>query len=151
VRNNILNYSCTNHIFQEYFHRASNHTQFMLNNMITDFAFVDKYLPINKQNLRTAYQQVTAVFVNNGIHFVQDTGGGFFLKLINLRAYLSSDNWAGETELHTFIRDECRVVRFHSFFLFLNLLIFYKSLTKGAGMHVMEPGWFRVCFAKYHN
>ncbi len=107
---------------------VSGDTQFMLGQMVSDDAWVDKYAATMSARLGDAYRSITARLEQAGIPYLPSEAG-FFL-LIDLRRYLTAPTWEAEDALWRRILDEANV-----------------NLTPGSACRIEEPGFMRLCFA----
>lgn len=116
-----------------YFHTVSNDTQDALAAFISDEAFIDSYLNLSRDLLRSSYTEVVRLLDEAKIPFVPATSGMFVW--IDLRACLpfvttTGDPFAAERALTKILFEECKLL-----------------FTPGEAMHAREPGFYRVCYA----
>jgi len=116
---------------QFFFYLASNHTQYILHQILSDETFTDTFIAQNQTRLAESYTSITACLKEHNIPFVEGGGAGFFVML-SLRRYLRSDSWEAELELWDILVKQCGVI-----------------FSAGASMHCHQPGWFRCCFTAY--
>ncbi len=107
---------------------ASGHTQYLLGEVISDEAWVDRYLAEMQADLGGAYRRVTAALDFEGLAYVS-AEAGFFL-LCDLRPFLAEPTWEAEHALWRRVLEEGNV-----------------NLTPGQSCHNAEPGFLRLCFA----
>jgi aspartate/methionine/tyrosine aminotransferase len=107
---------------------CSGHTQFVLGQMISDDAWVDRYVTTMRARLGEAYRRVTAALTDKGVPYLP-SDAGFFL-LLDLRQFLSAPTWEREAALWRRLLDLANV-----------------NLTPGSACHIGEPGFMRLCFA----
>lgn len=111
-----------------YWGAVSGHTQWLLEQAITDEAWVDHYLAELRDRLGAAYRSVAAALDAAGIPHVTAEAGIFVL--CDLRPHLADATWEAERALWRRILDEANV-----------------NLTPGAACRIAEPGFFRLCYA----
>jgi 1-aminocyclopropane-1-carboxylate synthase len=107
---------------------CSGDTQFLLGEMIADEAWVDGYVAAMRARLGAAYGAVAAALAAEGIPFLPSSAG-FFL-LVDLRRFLAAPTHEAERELWWRLLESTGV-----------------NLTPGAACRIVEPGFFRLCFA----
>lgn len=107
---------------------VSGDTQFLLGQMISDDAWVDRYASTMRQRLGDAYRGITARLEAAGIPYVSSEAGFFFL--VDLRGYLDAPTWAAEDALWRRLLEQTNV-----------------NLTPGSACRIGEPGFMRLCFA----
>jgi aspartate/methionine/tyrosine aminotransferase len=112
-----------------YWSLVSGDTQHLLNTMLQDTVWVDRYLVTMRSRLATSYEQTTVALTVAGIPFFPADAGLFVL--CDLRSFLSEPTWEAERSLWRRILDEANV-----------------NLTPGSACHVAEPGFMRLCFAQ---
>ncbi len=111
-----------------YWSCCSGDTQYLLGEMISDDAWVDRYLTGMRFRLGDTYRRVTAGLEAAGIPFLSAEAGLFLL--CDLRRYLAEPTWEGEHALWREILDGANV-----------------NLTPGSACRIAEPGFMRLCFA----
>jgi aspartate/methionine/tyrosine aminotransferase len=111
-----------------YWAACSGDTQFLLGRLVADQAFVDAYIVQMQARLRSIYMLVRSALDRHGIAHIPAEAG--FFVICDLRPWLDEPSWAGEDRLWRRIVDEANV-----------------NLTPGAACRIVEPGWFRLCFA----
>ncbi len=111
-----------------YWCACSGHTQHLLGELVADTVVVDGWVARMRASLREARDRVSAGLDALGIPYVP-AEAGFFL-LCDLRGYLAAPTWAAEQALWRRLVDEANV-----------------NLTPGEACHVVEPGFFRLCYA----
>jgi aspartate/methionine/tyrosine aminotransferase len=107
---------------------VSGDTQYLLEQLIADDAWVDGFLAENRRRLGDAYRQVTAALDAATIPFLPAEAGFFFL--CDLRGFLDSPTWEAEAALWERLLTEANV-----------------NLTPGSACRIGEPGFMRLCFA----
>jgi len=107
---------------------CSGHTQYLLGEVVTDDAWVDRYLTTMRDDLRNAYGRMTGLLDGGGVRHLP-AGAGVF-ALLDLRPFMTEPTWEAERTLWLRILDRARV-----------------NLTPGAACHAGEPGFFRLCYA----
>jgi aspartate/methionine/tyrosine aminotransferase len=107
---------------------CSGDTQFVLGEMISDDAWVDRYAAEMQSRLGSAYIATTSALAEEGIPFLPAEAGFFFL--CDLRAFLAAPSWEAERALWRRLLEEAGV-----------------NLTPGSACRVNEPGFMRLCFA----
>lgn len=111
-----------------YWAACSGHTQWLLGSLVADRPFVDDYVAQMQQRLGQRYAEVSAALDAQAIPYLA-AQAGFFL-ICDLRAWLDEPSWDGEDRLWRRIVDEAKV-----------------NLTPGSACRIVEPGWFRLCYA----
>jgi 1-aminocyclopropane-1-carboxylate synthase len=96
--------------------------------MLSDGAWVARYLGAMHQRLASAYRTTTSALEDAGIPYIGAEAGLFLLA--DFRQFMGEPTWAREDELWRRILDETNV-----------------NLTPGSACHVEEPGFMRICFA----
>ena len=107
---------------------CSGHTQYLLGEMVSDQAWVDRFIAEMQGGLRTAHGRVTRALDADGVHHLPAAAGVFVL--LDLRPFMTEPTWEGERALWFEILDNAKV-----------------NLTPGAACHIGEPGFFRLCYA----
>jgi len=107
---------------------CSGDTQYLLGSMVSDEAWLRRYLTEMPHRLGEAYRRTTAALDAAGIAYVP-AEAGFFL-LVGLRRFLPAPTFEAEHALWRRLLDEARV-----------------NLTPGGACHIAEPGFMRLCFA----
>lgn len=107
---------------------VSSLTQEILGGMLTDAAFLDRYLTEMPRRLAASHRAVSDALGDAGIPHTASQAG-FFL-LVDLRAWLDEPSWPAEHRLWRRLLERAGV-----------------NLTPGAACHIAEPGFFRLCFA----
>ena len=108
-------------------HSVSNHTQWILQHLLTDTPFMTAYLARNRERLTESYAVVVRFLRRLGIPYVPSRGSHFVW--IDLSRFLTDDSEAGEMELWREIYRATKVL-----------------LTPGAGFGHSKRGLFRVVF-----
>jgi aspartate/methionine/tyrosine aminotransferase len=111
-----------------YWAACSGDTQYLLGRLVADQAFVDAYIVQMQAGLRSIHALVCSALDRHGIGFIPAEAG--FFVICDLRAWLDEPSFAAEDRLWRRIVDEAKV-----------------NLTPGAACRIVEPGWFRLCFA----
>ena len=111
-----------------YWAACSGHTQYALGQVISDTAWVDEYLALQRQRLKARYRKVTDRLSFQGIPFLSAEGGIFVL--CDLRGFMKEPTFEGEAALWRRLLDVANV-----------------NLTPGSACRIAEPGFFRLCWA----
>jgi len=111
-----------------YWCACSGHTQYLLGELVADTEAVDGWVARMRAGLREARDRVRAGLEALGIRYVP-AEAGFFL-VCDLREFLEAPTWAAEHALWRRLVDEANV-----------------NLTPGEACRVVEPGFFRLCYA----
>ena len=111
-----------------YWAAVSGDTQYLLGELISDEAFVGPYLEQMQGRLRSTYAQVCAALDAIAVPTI-DADAGIFL-LCDLRAHLDAPSFEAEGRLWRRMLDDAKV-----------------NLTPGLACRVIEPGFFRLCYA----
>jgi aspartate/methionine/tyrosine aminotransferase len=107
---------------------CSGHTQWLLARMLSDEAWVDEFVRLNRERLRSASVGVTRALGAHGLSYVEPEAG--FFVLLDLRRFLSEPTFAAEHALYRRLLERANV-----------------NLTPGAACRAAEPGFMRLCFA----
>jgi aspartate/methionine/tyrosine aminotransferase len=107
---------------------VSNLTQAVLTDIITDDAFVDRYLTEMPRRLGDTHRAVVAALDHAGIPHLPSEAG--FFVLIDLRRFLDAPTFEAEDRLWQRMVETANV-----------------NLTPGSACRIGEPGFFRLCFA----
>lgn len=107
---------------------VSGDTQHLLAEMLSDEAWVARYLAAMRSRLQTSYQAAASTLDAAHIPYV-DADAGLFL-LADFRRFMDEPTWSGEERLWRRVLDEANV-----------------NLTPGSACHIGEPGFMRICFA----
>lgn len=110
-----------------YWAAVSGDTQFVLEQMISDDAWVDEFTAENQRRLRLAYREVTAALQAASIPYIPAEAGFFFL--CDFRPFMDEVTWEAEAELWEWLLTTANV-----------------NLTPGADCHIGEPGFMRLVF-----
>lgn len=111
-----------------YWAASSGHTQFLLSEFIGDGDLVDEYLVSMRSNLRQAYARTVDALARVGVAHIP-AQAAFFL-VCDLRAYLEAPTWEAERALWRRILEQANI-----------------NLTPGEACRIVEPGFFRLCYA----
>ncbi|KIG17782.1 Aspartate aminotransferase [Enhygromyxa salina] len=111
-----------------YWAACSGDTQWLLGELVADRDFVDPFIRNMQARLGQTYAQLCAALDAHGITYLP-AQAGFFL-ICDMRPFLDEPSWAGEDRLWRRIVDEANV-----------------NLTPGSACRVVEPGFFRLCYA----
>ncbi|MGI9649111.1 MAG: aminotransferase class I/II-fold pyridoxal phosphate-dependent enzyme [Acidimicrobiia bacterium] len=111
-----------------YWAAVSGDTQFLLEGLISDPAWVDGFVAENRRRLGAAYSAVTAALDAASIPYLPAQAGFFFL--CDVRRFLPEVTWEAEHDLWRWLLDEVNV-----------------NLTPGADCHIGEPGFLRLVFS----
>jgi len=107
---------------------CSGHTQHLLSEFIADEGSVDDYLSKTRSKLRQAYRIVTEALEKAKITYVPAEAA--FFVVCDLRKYLEAPTWEAERHLWRHIVERANV-----------------NLTPGEACRIVEPGFFRLCYA----
>jgi aspartate/methionine/tyrosine aminotransferase len=113
---------------QAYWASTPGDTQFALNTLLNDTDWLRGYLAEMPRRLAGSYRVTTEALDRARIPHLPSEAG-FFL-LIDLRGWLPEPTWAAEDALWRQILEETNV-----------------NLTPGSTCRIVEPGFFRLCFA----
>ena len=106
-------------------HSASNHTQWVLQHLLTDHEFVSEYVVENRARLTESYAVVVRAMREIGVPYVPSRGSLF--AWVDLSEFLTVDSEDGELALWNEIFRSARVL-----------------LTPGVGFGHTKRGCFRV-------
>jgi aspartate/methionine/tyrosine aminotransferase len=106
---------------------VSGDTQHLLASMLSDDAWVTRYLSEMRSRLHTSYGATTSALDAAGIPYIGADAGLFLLA--DLRPFMSEVTWAEEDRLWRRILDEANV-----------------NVTPGSACHIGEPGFIRICY-----
>ena len=106
---------------------VSGDTQHLLASMLSDDAWVTRYLSEMRSRLHASYEATTSSLDAAGIPYVEADAGLFLLA--DLRPFMDEVTWAEEDRLWRRILDEANV-----------------NVTPGSACHIGEPGFIRICF-----
>jgi len=107
---------------------VSSQTQHLIASMLSDDAFVDRFLAESAERLETRYKFLTCSLAQAGIDCLKSNAGLFLW--MDLRHLLKNKTFEAEMELWQVIINEVKL-----------------NVSPGSSFHCSEPGWFRVCFA----
>lgn len=110
-----------------YWAAVSGDTQFVLEQLIADHAWVDEFIAENQRRLGDAYCTVTAALDSASIPYRPAEAGFFFL--CDFRPFMDDITWDAEAELWEWLLTTANV-----------------NLTPGADCHIGEPGFMRLVF-----
>ncbi|KAJ8427357.1 hypothetical protein Cgig2_000486 [Carnegiea gigantea] len=110
------------------FSLVSSQTQHMLAALLSDDAFVNKFLGKSKERLSKRYHHFTGQLANVGIRCLRSNAGLYVW--MNLQHLLKEATVEGELKLWKLIINQVKT-----------------NMSPGSSFHCSEPGWFRVCFA----
>ena len=111
-----------------YWSVVSGDTQHLLDTMLRDEVWMDRYTTTMQARLSDSYNRTTDALEAAGIPFVPADAGLFVL--CDMRGFLAEPTWAAEQSLWRRIVDDANV-----------------NLTPGSACHIHEPGFMRLCFA----
>ena len=111
-----------------YWSCCSGDTQALLEQMLADEHWVERYLREMRARLGAAYREVVGALAREGIPFLP--GGAGFFVLVDVRRYLPETTWEEEQRLWSRLLTEGNV-----------------NLTPGSACRLGEPGFLRLCFA----
>ncbi|XP_059442427.1 1-aminocyclopropane-1-carboxylate synthase-like [Corylus avellana] len=107
---------------------VSSQTQHLIASMLSDDAFVDRFISESAERLESRYKFLTCPLAQVGIDCLKSNAGLFVW--MDLRHLLKNKTFEAEMELWQVIINEVKL-----------------NVSPGASFHCSEPGWFRVCFA----
>lgn len=113
--------------FLAHFASTSRHTQWALEHLLTNSAWLNEYFESNRRRLRVAYLRFTAILEELGIPYMPADAG--FFVWVNLRRWMQGVSREHEMELWRRLCD-CKVL-----------------LTPASQCFGTRYGYFRVCFA----
>lgn len=108
-----------------YFHPVSTQTQLLVKNILSDDTFLKEYIPENQRRLRELSLVITTQL--SQFKFIPTESGLFML--LDLREHCKS--FEQEREIFDTLLNVVKI-----------------NLTPGQDLGLVEPGFFRVCFAK---
>ncbi len=111
-----------------YWAAVSGDTQYVLEQLITDDAWVDDFVAENQRRLGEAYRAATAALEAAAIPYLPGQAGFFFL--CDLRQFMEEVTWEAEAALWEWLLNMANV-----------------NLSPGADCHIGEPGFVRLVFA----
>ncbi|KAE7998588.1 hypothetical protein FH972_003119 [Carpinus fangiana] len=106
----------------------SSQTQHLLASMLSNKAFTENYIKINRERLRKRYEMIIEGLRSAGIECLKGNAGLFCW--MNLSPLLDEPTREGELALWNSMLHEVKL-----------------NISPGSSCHCSEPGWFRVCFA----
>lgn len=107
---------------------VSSQTQYMLAALLSDDAFVARFLDTSRQKLFRRHQHFTRELSLVGIECLKSNAGLFVW--MDLRHLLKEATMEGELNLWRVIINDVKI-----------------NVSPGSSFHYSEHGWFRVCFA----
>jgi aspartate/methionine/tyrosine aminotransferase len=107
---------------------VSSQTQHLIASMLSDDAFVDRFLAESAERLERRYKFLTCSLAQAGIDCLKSNAGLFLW--MDLRHLLKNKTFEAEMELWQVIIKDVKL-----------------NVSPGSSFHCSEPGWFRVCFA----
>lgn len=107
---------------------VSSQTQYLIASMLSDDAFVDRFIAESAERLESRYKFFTCPLAQVGIDCLKSNAGLFVW--MDLRHLLKNKTFEAEMELWQVIINEVKL-----------------NVSPGSSFHCSEPGWFRVCFA----
>ena len=110
-----------------YWAACSGDTLHLVRQLVTDEAWLARYVEGMRSRLGEARRRVEAMLDASGLPYV--AGEAAFFVLVDLRAYLDAPTWEAEDAL------------------WRRLLEANVNLTPGSAIRAVEPGLFRLCFA----
>ena len=108
-------------------HMVSNHTQWMIGQLLSDEVFLKDYIPANRTQLTKSYKLTIATFQKLDIDYIP-IRGSFFIWA-DFSKFLSAQTQEAEDELWLDIYKKTRIV-----------------LTPGKGFQHQKKGLFRIVF-----
>jgi len=108
-------------------HTASNHTQWILQHLLSDSAFMTEYVARNKERLTDSYVIVVDFLRRLGIPYVPSRGSLF--AWVDLSEFMAADSHVGEMDLWRELFSTTGVL-----------------LTPGAGFGHTKQGLFRIVY-----
>ncbi|GMH17274.1 hypothetical protein Nepgr_019115 [Nepenthes gracilis] len=107
---------------------VSSQTQYLLAAMLSDDAFVDRFLAESSKRLAKRHKLFTEGLAKVGISCLKSCAGLFVW--MDLRHLLQQPTPEAELALWRLIINDVKI-----------------NVSPGSSFHCSEPGWFRVCFA----
>ncbi|KAL8111273.1 1-aminocyclopropane-1-carboxylate synthase-like [Apium graveolens] len=107
---------------------VSSQTQLFLSELLSDHAFIDKFLAESARRLGARHHIFTEGLEETGINCLKSNAGLFFW--MDLRSLLKESSFEAEMVLWRVIINDVKL-----------------NVSPGSSFHCSEPGWFRVCFA----
>ncbi|XAR70254.1 1-aminocyclopropane-1-carboxylate synthase [Bertholletia excelsa] len=107
---------------------VSTQTQHFIASMLSDDAFVEKFIMGSSQKLASRHKDFTEGLAKMGIRSLEGNGGLFLW--MDLRRLLKDATFGAEMALWKVIIYDVKL-----------------NVSPGSSFHCSEPGWFRVCFA----
>ncbi|XP_073042848.1 LOW QUALITY PROTEIN: 1-aminocyclopropane-1-carboxylate synthase-like [Primulina eburnea] len=107
---------------------VSTQTQHLIASMLSDDAFVERFLKESSKRLATRHGSLCGKLAKVGIRSLKGNSGLFCW--MDLRRLLKEQTFEAEMDLWRVIINEVKI-----------------NVSPGASFHCSEPGWFRVCFA----
>lgn len=107
---------------------VSTQTQLFLAELLSDQAFIDKFLAESARRLGARHRIFTEGLEEIGIKCLKSNAGLFFW--MDLRPLLKEPSFEAEMVLWRVIINDVKL-----------------NVSPGSSFHCSEPGWFRVCFA----
>ncbi len=111
-----------------YWCACSGHTQHMLGQLLSNAEVVDVWVDRMRAALRTARDRATRGLDALGIPYVPADAG--FFVICDLRRFLTAPTFEAEHALWRRLLDDANV-----------------NITPGAACRIVEPGFFRLCYA----
>ena len=112
---------------QAYWGAVSGDTQYALEQLISDDAWIDDFVAENQRRLGEAHRRVTDALTAASIPHIPGQAGFFFL--CDMRPFMTEVTWEAEDELWSWLLESVNV-----------------NLTPGSECHIGEPGWLRLVF-----
>lgn len=110
-----------------HFSRVSNHTQSLVEHVLSDEKWLEQFFQQAKLRLTDAYNAITNDLQEADIPYMEAKGGVFVF--VNLSEYLDNDSFEAEKALSDKIFNDCKI-----------------NLSPGALFHCPQPGWFRITY-----
>ncbi|KAL3635603.1 acetyl-CoA synthetase [Castilleja foliolosa] len=107
---------------------VSTQTQRLIASMLSDEAFVGRFLSESSKRLGNRHKFLSKGLAHVGINSLKSNAGLFCW--MDLRRLLKGPTFEAELELWRVIINDVKI-----------------NVSPGASFHCSEPGWFRVCFA----
>lgn len=107
---------------------VSTQTQRLIATMLSDDAFVERFLNESSSRLCSRHAMMSKALAQVGIGSLRSNAGLYYW--MDLRRLLKEPTFESELELWRMIIHDVKI-----------------NVSPGASFHCPEPGWFRVCFA----
>ena len=111
-----------------YFYPVSSYTQQLVTDLLSEKSFLTQYFTLNSERLNKTFSYIINEIEN--IKYIPSQSGLFFL--LDLSKHIKT--FKEEENIHKTLLNKYKV-----------------SLTQGKYLGLSQPGYFRVCFAKYDD